>query len=807
MAAVPEALPGVFVVGIRLTDPEVRVPRPVHAFGPSDQRRALLEALQGVAARLPRQLTERGVDAAAAVLTHVVDNDSNAVRLGQANDRLLAAVIGTSVAAACSALLSGVLGALLLVQARRARHRRAVDAEFAAELAASARKEHGLPPLTRGRSAGEDELPPVARLRSIASAGGLSRGGHSSLDASMGLPVALRGSIDRASSAGDAEWGADGRMVALGTADLNVPFRDLKFIRSIGAGGFGRVYLGIWRQTKVAIKLLAHPADVFVDGCGEPHGLVDDHDREATEAKAAAVLAAVRKEAAMIASLRHPNIVLFMGVCTDPPLIIMEHCQRGSLYDVLKQASEVPAASMALTWSRRLRMMLEAAQGMLYLHSMSPALLLRDLKSANLLVDFHWSVKVCDLGLARTDDAWHTTSDSVAVNPRWLAPEVLVGGGHTPASDVYAFGIVMWEVLTCLLPWGNCSPWQVVINVTKRGKRPDVPPAAELVGPRFDLAAMSCYVALMKRCWTENPAARPDFGEIACALRTLMELVQAMDERQGAPKGFADVERQAMSVAYSAASQEVPWDDAPLRDSERESDADSGPILSGGGGGIFFFWQLGVVKYLQTHFDLSSVQLRGASAGGLVACLCACNVDPERVVRLAHELALEHKIFDRRLGLLGIWGGLVRRWLDVLLPPNAAELCRGRLKLVVTDTRDWRQTYLDCWTSRDELIDACMATAHVPFFLDLRLSAAYRGRQYVDGSLQDFVKWENSALLQCDGRAFVLDYSQDELLKYTRLDFLKLRRYEEEGPTRDPQRWPARIVFAESAVCGTCLIS
>lgn len=53
-------------------------------------------------------------------------------------------------------------------------------------------------------------------------------------------------------------------------------------------------------------------------------------------------------------------------------------------------------------------------------------------------------------------------------------------------------------------------------------------------------------------------------------------------------------------------------------------------------------------------------------------------------------------------------------------------MCRGRLKLVVTDTRDWRQTYLDCWTTREELIDACMATAHVPFFLDLRLSAPYR---------------------------------------------------------------------------------
>lgn len=47
------------------------------------------------------------------------------------------------------------------------------------------------------------------------------------------------------------------------------------------AGSFGRVYLGMWRQTKVAIKLLAHPADVFIDGSGDPHGLEDDHDRRA----------------------------------------------------------------------------------------------------------------------------------------------------------------------------------------------------------------------------------------------------------------------------------------------------------------------------------------------------------------------------------------------------------------------------------------------------------------------------------------------------------------------------------------------
>lgn len=76
-----------------------------------------------------------------------------------------------------------------------------------------------------------------------------------------------------------------------------------------------------------------------------------------------------------------------------------------------------------------------------------------------------------------------------------------------------------WEVLTCLLPWGNCNPWQVLINVTERGKRPEIPPDAELLGLPLDPTAKSCYVALMERCWATDPAERPPFSEVARALR------------------------------------------------------------------------------------------------------------------------------------------------------------------------------------------------------------------------------------------------------------------------------------------------
>lgn len=86
--------------------------------------------------------------------------------------------------------------------------------------------------------------------------------------------------------------------------------------------------------------------------------------------------------------------------------------------------------------------------------------------------------------------------------------------------------------------------------------------------------------------------------------------------------------------------------------------------------------QLGVLKHLQTHFDLSRVYFRGASAGGLIATLACCGVDLDEAVDEAYRISLEHGLFDRPLGLVGIWGGLVRYWLDILLPSNAHKICR-----------------------------------------------------------------------------------------------------------------------------------
>lgn len=187
----------------------------------------------------------------------------------------------------------------------------------------------------------------------------------------------------------------------------------------------------------------------------------------------------------------------------------------------------------------------------------------------------------------------------------------------------------------------------------------------------------------------------------------------------------------------------------------------------------------GVIKYLQQHYDLTKVDMVGASAGALMVTLAVCNVDPDTAVQKAYEIAKERDIWGRRFGLAGIWGDLVRQWMDDLLPSNAVQLSHGRLKLVVTQIPSFEIAYVEDFTSKQDLIDACLASAHVPFFLDGRATCTYRGKQCIDGSLSDFLTKGNSALLQCEGSAFVVDYYADTLLAFGRFDFLKLRSYDE----------------------------
>lgn len=307
-----------------------------------------------------------------------------------------------------------------------------------------------------------------------------------------------------------------GRSPSRGNLPLDVKlwtlnFRDMKIEKQIGEGSFGRVYLAKWNETPVAVKVLIGMAN-----------LEDEDAAEKAMTLSNPVLNGLAKESTMMAALRHPNVVGFLGICLSPPCMVTEFCARGSMTDVLRGGKSSPAKAAMLDWARRLNMALDAAKGMLYLHAHTPPIIHRDLKSPNLLVDKHWRVKVSDFNLSKLMDEGSVMSSMAATNPRWLAPEILTGNNATFASDVYSFAIVLWELLTWELPWGPTNPWQVVTVVTEGG-RLEVPPREDLPGPdTMDFEGLDAYVTLMKKCWAHNPEDRPVFQEIISELRVML---------------------------------------------------------------------------------------------------------------------------------------------------------------------------------------------------------------------------------------------------------------------------------------------
>lgn len=202
------------------------------------------------------------------------------------------------------------------------------------------------------------------------------------------------------------------------------------------------------------------------------------------------------------------------------------------------------------------------------------------------------------------------------------------------------------------------------------------------------------------------------------------------------------------------------------------------PILGIAGGGVFFFWEVGVLKYLSENYKLNETDMIGVSAGALCAVLVACNVNLDRAVRKAYDISVEVDIWNRSGGLAGIWGPLVRRWLEELLPEDAHFQCGSRVKVIATKLPRMNLEYLDDFQSRDDLINACMASVHIPFFLDGNGTYSYKGGQYIDGSLWDFFYGSNSGLLTLDGQSCIIDYFMDDQLEFSRMDFIKVLTFD-----------------------------
>ncbi|KAK9715529.1 hypothetical protein RND81_06G170800 [Saponaria officinalis] len=268
---------------------------------------------------------------------------------------------------------------------------------------------------------------------------------------------------------------------------------DVEEIRELGTGTYGSVYYGKWKGSDVAIKRIK--ASCF---SGEPS------ERER-------LIADFWKEALILSSLHHPNVVSFYGIVRDGPdgslATVTEFMVNGSLKQYLRKKDRT------IDRRKRLIIAMDAAFGMEYLHGKN--IVHFDLKCENLLVNMRDPqrpvCKICDLGLSKVKQ--HTlVSGGVRGTLPWMAPELLSGKSNmvTEKIDVYSFGMVMWEVLTGEEPYKDMHCASIIGGIVNNTLRPQIPTWCD---PEWK--------SLMESCWAPEPTDRPSFPEISQKLRAM----------------------------------------------------------------------------------------------------------------------------------------------------------------------------------------------------------------------------------------------------------------------------------------------
>ncbi|PON98893.1 Mitogen-activated protein kinase kinase kinase [Trema orientale] len=282
-------------------------------------------------------------------------------------------------------------------------------------------------------------------------------------------------------------------------------FSDENFL---GKGGFGRVYRGTLRSGEiVAIKKMELPP--FKEAEGE---------RE------------FRVEVDILSRLDHPNLVSLIGYCADGKhrFLVYEYMKNGNLQDHLNGIGEAK-----MDWPIRLRVAVGAAKGLAYLHSSSAVgipIVHRDFKSTNILLDTNFEAKISDFGLAKLMPEGEETYVTARVLGTfgYFDPEYTSTGKLTLQSDVYAFGVVLLELLTGRRavdlnqgPNDQNLVLQVrhILNDRKKLRKVIDP---ELSRSSYTLESIAMFANLASRCVRTESSERPSMEECVKELQLIM---------------------------------------------------------------------------------------------------------------------------------------------------------------------------------------------------------------------------------------------------------------------------------------------
>ncbi|KAG7527492.1 hypothetical protein FFLO_06876 [Filobasidium floriforme] len=279
----------------------------------------------------------------------------------------------------------------------------------------------------------------------------------------------------------------------LGLVDKEIPVEQIQKGDKIGSGGFKDVFIGKLRgRVKVAVC-------EFRDELSEMD----------------------IRELKLLAEFKHPNIVRLLGIAIPerslhvPCMVVTELCEKGDLFDYIRNVDLPPV-------NKVLKMMLDIAQGLTYLHDRNPRVIHRDCKSSNILITNRGVCKVGDFGLARVKNTTRSVIRSLVGTVNWQAPELWSPKPRYDYKvDVFSCAMVFWEMLAGWLTDKKKYPWEgenehwIYLNVGQNKVRPETEPLTEHWG--------SDLVNLMERMWHHDPNERPLMSDVVDDLTAIME--------------------------------------------------------------------------------------------------------------------------------------------------------------------------------------------------------------------------------------------------------------------------------------------
>lgn len=289
--------------------------------------------------------------------------------------------------------------------------------------------------------------------------------------------------------------------------------REITLKNVIARGTFGTVHKGVYNGQDVAVKLLEW---------GEENTM--------KKAEVTYYRNQFRQEVAVWHKLDHPNVTSFIGasmgnsdlripsvvdgddgfhhVPNNACCVVVEYLAGGTLKDYL-----IRNRRRKLSYKVVIQVALDVARGLAYLHSQKIAH--RDVKTENMLLDKQRTVKIADFGVARVEASNPKDMTGDTGTPGYMAPEILDGKPYNKKCDVYSFGICLWEIYCCDMPYLDLSFADMTSAVVHHNLRPEVPRCCP-----------HALADIMRKCWDANPDKRPAMSEV-------VQMLEAIDTSKG----------------------------------------------------------------------------------------------------------------------------------------------------------------------------------------------------------------------------------------------------------------------------------